>query len=158
MWRLVILFISVFRRLGVSCLKPDGILPESIQLFLRDAESIEVFSLAGVTSADTAFLGAVVLGSVVVEDRRTRKKLINRILLANHYNLGGFLCLGAEYGVRARIKERTLDMTFCFDCSKVWVTSPNESRKTGTIAGFPSLLMNKTLKRAGIPLPPRQEY
>jgi hypothetical protein len=158
MWRLGILFALVVRRLGLIHPASIHLLPGETQRFLRQADAVEVFSLAGETGGEGQFQGAKVLGSVVVENAGVRRRLMDRIILANRYSLGGLLCLGAEYGVRVRHGAAILDLTFCFDCSQVWVHGSDGYYDGGTVASFPVSFLNTILTKAGIPLPPPQEH
>jgi hypothetical protein len=158
MWRAVVAVFWLLRRFGVVDQYSVWVLPEATRRLLGTAEAVELFSLGGVTERETAFHGADILGSVVITDAATRRRVLNRILVANRYNIGGMLCLGAEYGVRVRAGETTLDLTFCFDCAKVWVNGPKEYCGIGTTASFPATLFKRILTRAGIPLPPRREH
>jgi hypothetical protein len=154
-WRLGVVIVWVLHRLGVIDRQAVWLLPAGVRSHLENADEVELFALDGATARPTAFIGAGALGSVVVSSPRTRRRLIRRVLLANRYSIGGMLCLGAEYGLRVRTGDVTLDLTFCFDCSKVWVSGPDAFHCTGTIAAFPVLLMNVVLDRAGIPRPPQ---
>lgn len=133
-----------------------GVLSAETRELIRNAERVEVFSLAGLGDGKGPFHGAPILGSVIVEDPRERRRLLRRILLANRFNLGGFLCLGAEYGIRLTYRDTTCDLTLCFDCDKVWVNGPNERHESGNVMSFPISLLDSTLRRAQIPLPPRK--
>ena len=156
MWRLALGVIWILRRLGVSTARE--ILSPPTQKLIREAETVEVFSLGGVGEGKGSFFGAPVLGSVVVASKRVRKRLVNRILLANRYNIGGFKCLGAEYGVRIRVGDVTYDLTFCFGCSQVWVNGSDGHYEYGSIAAFPIPLLDKILTDAGVPIPPPTEH
>jgi hypothetical protein len=156
MWRVVVGMVWILRRLGV--MEASGVLSVTTQRILREAETVEVFSLGGADAGSGPFHNAPVLGSVVVASKRLRQRLINRILLANRYNIGGLLCLGAEYGVRVRTGEATYDLTFCFGCAQVWVRGPNGYQECGNITALPIALLNRILRKAGIPIPPRNEH
>ena len=159
MWRVMIAILWLLQRTGLADRRSVWLLPEATRKLLLKVDSVEVFSLGGVSTDDAGpFPGAVSLGSVVVESKRVRKRLLRRILLSNKYNIGGLLCLGAEYGVRVTAGEITLDFMFCFDCSKVWVSGPEGYRGIGTIAPFPVPLLNRLLTEAGIALPPPTEH
>jgi hypothetical protein len=133
-----------------------GILSAETRELIRNAERVEVFSLAGVGAGSGPFHNAPILGSVVVECPRERRRLLRRILLANRFNLGGFLCLGAEYGIRLTYRDTTRELTLCFDCSNVWVTGPNGHYESGNVMPYPVPLLETILRRAQIPLPPRK--
>ncbi|MCE9563262.1 MAG: hypothetical protein K8U57_14560 [Planctomycetes bacterium] len=150
------MMVWVLRRLGVQ--EAGGIFTEKTQRHLHEAEAVEVFSLGGANAGDGPFHNAPILGSAVITSKRMRKRLLNRILLANRYNIGGFLCLGAEYGVRVRSSGTIIDLTFCFDCHKVWVKGTEKYDDCGSTVGFPITLLNTILKKAGVPLPPRQPH
>jgi hypothetical protein len=158
MWRLGILFALVVRRLGLVPEYSVHLFSRKTQRLLMRAESVEVFSLTEELSTDGPFHGARVIGSVVVKSARDRKRLMNRIILANRYSLGGLKCLGSEYGVRVVAGETTLDLTFCFHCSQVWIAGPNEHAQGGTVAPFLVPLLNAILTKAGVPLPPPREH
>lgn len=158
MWRVGVALVWLLRRLRVVDTWGVWPLPEPTCRLLKGAESIEVFSLGGVSEEKGPFWGAPVLGSVVVRDERLRRRLADRIILAHRYNIGGMWCLGAEYGLRVRAGEKSIDMTFCFGCSKVWVTGPAEYEGTGTTAAYPVPLLNRILTDAGVPLPPMDQH
>lgn len=154
MWRIGLALTWILQRVGLVDMTSVRLLSETTRRLLSQAESVEVFSLGGADAGGGAFHNAPILGSVVVANKAVRKRLLNRILLANRYNMGGFLCLGAEYGVRVRAGETVLDLTFCFDCAQVWVNGSKDYHDQGTIAAFPVSLLKVILIRAGIPLPP----
>lgn len=158
MWRIAILMYLGLRCFGLVELWRVHRLPRAVEDVLRRPEHVEIFSLGGLGEHDGPFLGADSLGSVVIQSSRVRKRLMNRILLGNRYNIGGLMCLGAEYGVRVRAGEISLDLTFCFDCSQMWVAGPTGYAGGGTIAGYPVSLLNKILTQAGIPLPPPRKH
>ncbi len=135
---------------------PRGVLSAETRELIRNAERVEVFSLAGVGTGSGPFHNAPILGSVVVDNPRERRRLLRRILLANRFNLGGFLCLGAEYGICLTHRDTTCELTLCFDCCNVWVSGPNGPDESGNIIGFPIPLLESILRRARIPLPPRK--
>src|SRR5262249_39837538 len=102
MWRIGVAFVWALQRLGIVDMRGVQVLPEETQRLLREAAEVEVFSLGGANAGSGPFHNAEILGSVVVTNKGLRRQLIKRILLANRYNIGGLLCLGAEYGVRVR--------------------------------------------------------
>ncbi len=158
MWRIWLVIDWLLQRFGIPDQHSIWLLPEATRKLLREAESIEVFSLGGIADEgyEGTFPNAIVLGSVTVESKRLRKQLVSRMLAANKYNLGGMMCLGAEYGVRVKVGEITLDFMYCFDCYKVFVSGHKDYAATGTTSPLPVPLLNKLLTNAGIPLPPRK--
>jgi hypothetical protein len=156
MWRLFVGMVLVLRRFRL--LESRGAFSTTTQRVLREAETIEVLSLGGAQAGDGPFNNAPILGSAVVTNRKLQRRLINRVLMGNRYNIGGLLCLGAEYGLRVKSKGTTLELTFCFDCSQVWVSGPNGYRDSGYTAPFAVGLLQGILTQAGIPLPPPQKH
>jgi hypothetical protein len=161
MWRLGVVFVWVFRQLGLVEAKSAHLLSGRVRTLLRKAEAVELFSLGGIAEerpGEARFQGALVLGSVAISRKSSQRRLLSRVLLANRYNLGGFRCLGAEYGLRIRAGEITLDLQFCFGCGQVWVYGSDGSYENASVAGYPVSLMDQLLKRAGVPLPPPMEH
>jgi len=155
MWRLQAVVVLLLRAFGKGFGRPH-LLEDATRRLIREAKRVEVYSLDYSSPTEsTPFQGAKVLGSALVEDRRTRTRLIDRILFANKHNIGGMKCLGAEYGVRIETDLKTLEVTFCFDCSQVWVHGSDGSYDNGTTASYPVEIMNRILKRNGVPLPPQ---
>jgi hypothetical protein len=158
MWRLGVVFVWVLQRLGWGSPESVSLFSEPTRRLLREADEIEVFSLGGADAGSGPFHNAPVLGSIVVASKRLQRRLISRILIANRYNMGGFLCLGAEYGVRIQAGEKRLDLTFCFDCGRVWVHGTDGYHDSGSIAAYPVSLLKRVLTEAGVPLPPPQHH
>lgn len=156
MWRFGVAYIWLLQQCRLLNRDRASLFPEVTLCLIKESSSLELFSLAGLEGGAGAFDGATILGSVVIDDARIRTKLIRRILMANRYNIGGMKCLGAEYGVRLESNGTTVDLTFCFDCSNVWVTAPSNLATLGTTSMFPVPLMRRLLKKADIPLPPPQ--
>lgn len=156
MWRLGVGIIWALRCVGIA--KAQGVLSTQARAALRAAEMVEVFSLGGAGAGSGPFHGAPVLGSVIVTSARLRRRLLNRILLANRYNIGGFMCLGAEYGVRLHARGITYDLTFCFDCAQVWANGSDGYSECGNIAAFPIPILDGVLTTAGVPLPPSTNH
>ncbi len=158
MWRIGVVLTWAFHRFSSEARNSVHLFSDATQQLLRNANEIEVFSLGGANAGIGPFHNARILGSAVIESKRLQKQLINRILIANRYNGGGFKCLGAEYGVRIRAEEGALDFTFCFDCGRVWVSGPDGFYDSGSTATSPASLMDQVLTKAGVPLPPSQHH
>jgi hypothetical protein len=158
MWRIGLAIFWVLQRIGLADKNSVWLLPEATRELLGNADSIEVFSLGGIADEgyEGTFPNAIVLGSVTVASQRVRRQLVRRMLAANKYNLGGMMCLGAEYGVRVTSGEIVLDFMYCFDCCKVFVSGHKDYCGTGTTSPLPVPLLNKLLTKAKIPLPPRK--
>ena len=106
MWRVAVAIFWVLRRLGLVDIESVHRLPKSIRAQLHEAKAVELFSLGEMNTKNKAFFGAEIIGSVVIENQRERNRLLERILIANRFNIGGFMCLGAEYGLRVQTKEK----------------------------------------------------
>jgi hypothetical protein len=156
MWRLLVVIVLVLRRLGM--VESGRTFKATTQRLLREAESIEVLSLGGADTGSGPFHNALILGRAVVSSRKLQRRLTKRLLMANRYNMGGSLCLGAEYGLRVQSRDTTLELTFCFDCSQVWVVGPNGYRDGGCTAAFAARPLIEVLTQAGVPLPPPRTH
>jgi len=94
------------------------------------------------------------LGMVRLERKRDRRGVIRSVLKANKERLGGLKCLDAEYALRFESPVGCAELMICIWCMQVYVKADAEGGdQFYPISGRPRVLLDRLLKRAGIPKP-----
>jgi hypothetical protein len=102
-----------------------NVVPAPAAEFLEHADRLEVLSLdpqLHLQAAEGDFHGYKILGTVVIADSETRKKLISSFEQAVAENDGvSAACFNPRHGIRAARNDKHADFVICFECDQVEV-------------------------------------
>lgn len=98
------------------------------------------------------FHSYMVLGQTSVTDAQARTRLLTALYEGISLSDGSAAaCFNPRHGIRAIMKERTVDLVICFECQSLEVYD-NQTRTTTTLTRTPQPVFNEFLTRAGVPL------
>jgi hypothetical protein len=138
--------------------KPKNALPKEMQAVLDQATELELYSLHPDERerVKDGFHGWKVLGKTVIKDGDKRKAILAAVYKGvdeNQDQQGK--CFEPRHGLRATRDGKTVDLVICFVCVQLRAYGAGVDGKTVLISQSPRDLLTKTLKDAGVPLPPR---
>lgn len=133
-------------------------LPEEAKKILEKAESLELYSLDPDGSRrgpkpKNNFHGWKILGKTTIKKAEDRQKLLQSLergIRANSGIVAG--CFNPRHGIRATLKNETVDVVICFQCFSMQVVQGKKTRNVLT-TGLPAPTFNKILTAAKVPLP-----
>jgi hypothetical protein len=132
-------------------------IPANERDILRHADRIELLSLEpriSLNALNGGFHGYLVLGTTVIEDADTRKRLISAFEKGVAENQGNVAaCFDPRHGIRASSGGHTVEFVICFTCAQVEPYTDGVYRKGFWISGSPLPLFNQVLRDAKVPLP-----
>ncbi len=101
----------------------ENVIPETALTILEQADHFELLTLNPdyqQIPADSDFHGYRVLGTAVIDDTETRKKLVIAFRKSVAENLGiEAACFNPRHGIRVIRKEERADFVICFECNQV---------------------------------------
>lgn len=137
-------------------------LDEKVKYILANADHFELFSLQPVLEmgfgSDTkfdktkGFHGHTILGSHVIKDGDARAKLVDSLdqAVANAKAIAG--CFNPRHGIRAKLKDESVDLVICFECANLHVHGPGDNKEGLMVLSSPQSLFDDVLRKADIPL------
>ena len=100
------------------------------------------------------FNGYKVLGSTLVKDKETRKKLLTAFYKGVADSEGVVAaCFTPRHGIRATSGGKTVDLVICFQCFSLQIFGPGKEKGGLLIVESPRDTFNKILTDAKVPLP-----
>ena len=133
-------------------------LPKEAKAILDGAEKMELYSLdpaGGPLKKDAAkngFHGWKVLGKTQLKEAKTRKSVMTAIHKGIPENFGAAGCFHPRHGIRATLKDKTVDLVICFECGSMTVYNGEKVNVVYTSAS-PQPVLDKVLTAAKVPLP-----
>jgi len=133
-----------------------GALPFAARQALENGEEFELLSLEPTsTDRDDSFHHWKILGTMQINDLATRKAIIEEFVAGVSRNVSAYSCFDPRHGIRVTWKGVTHDFVICFHCQQIeWYHGSHEA-KWILITGDPESAFDAILKRAGIPLAPK---
>lgn len=137
-------------------------LPKEAKAILDQAEQIELYSLdptGGMLKKDVekdGFHGWKVLGKTKLADAKERKKVMTAIHKGIADSFGPAGCFHPRHGIRATLKDKTVDLVICFECASMIVYHGEKANSVWTAAS-PQRRLDKVLEAAKVPLPPKPQ-
>jgi hypothetical protein len=134
-----------------------GQVPQPAGSILDKAESFELFSLnpKPVPQDDKGtFHGYKILGSTVIKDAATRKKIkdaFDKGVKEHDGSVAG--CFIPRHGIRATHDGKTVDLVICFQCLQVMEYLDGKQGKGFLVSRSPQPVFNAVLEAAKVPLP-----
>jgi hypothetical protein len=64
-------------------------------------------------------------------------------------------CFDPRHGIRAKDKERTVDLVICFRCLQVAIFEQGKEQQTVLTTSFPEPTFDAVLTKAKVPLAPK---
>jgi hypothetical protein len=136
----------------------DNKLPADALAVLENAKSFDLYSLdpdrlKGKPKND--FHGWRVLGKTAVADNTTRAGVLAALkkgIADSDGSVAG--CFNPRHGIRASHNGTTVDLVICFQCLSLEVYVDGK-RSSVLTTGSPQPELDKVLKAAGVPLPPK---
>ena len=145
---------------------PDNKIPEAIRKVLAEAEEIEVISLEldgeltdeehrKYVEGKAGFHAHKPLGSVRVEDKDARKRLVRALLdgIAKSKPGDRADCFRPRHGLRATAGGKTVELVICFECWSVSVYADGKYVCALATQRAPGAAFNRVLKDAKVRLP-----
>jgi hypothetical protein len=130
-----------------------NVIPTTAAAILEEADHFELLSLdphLQWKAAKGDFYGYRVLGTAVIEDTETRKKLVSAFKRAVAENQGyEALCFNPRHGIRVTRKGKQVDFVICFQCAQVHVYGEVDGEFL--IASSARILFDSVLQSNGIP-------
>jgi len=106
-----------------STSEPRNVIPPTAAAILEQADHFELLSLDPHYQREAAkgdFYGYRVLGTAVINDAETRKKIVSAFKRAVAENQGfEALCFNPRHGIRVTRNEKQADFVICFECAQV---------------------------------------
>ncbi len=96
-----------------------------------------------------------VLGKIVIEDADERKEICQAIKDGMARPDGIRACFWPRHGLRVTRGGKVVDYVICFECCQLLVFEGDTGKGGGPIAKAQQEVLDKYLKRAGIPLAPK---
>ena len=133
-------------------------LSKEAKAVLDQAEQIELYSLdpaGGPLKKDAeknGFHGWKVLGKTKLADAKTSKKVMAAIYKGIPEGFGPAGCFHPRHGIRATLKDKTVDLVICFECMSMTVYNGEKGEIVYTSAS-PQPVLDKVLTAAKVPLP-----
>jgi len=130
-----------------------NVIPATAAAILEQADHFELLSLnpdQQQKAAEGDFHGYRVLGTAVISDTETRKKLVSTFKKAVAENQGiAAACFNPRHGIRATRNEKRADFVICFECNQVRVFG--EVQRTFLITSSAQPLFDSVLRSNGVP-------
>jgi hypothetical protein len=134
-----------------------GALPFAARQALENGEKFELLSLEPTiqrTNTPDSFHGWKILGRTQIPDQTKRAEIVKEFISGVHHT-SPFHCFDPRHGIRVRWKGVNHDFVICFHCRQIeWYCGSNEP-KWILITGDPESAFDAILKRARIPLAPK---
>jgi hypothetical protein len=138
--------------------KKDNRLPDKAKAVLDKADQIVLFSLEpdDRKKVKDGFHGWMVLGQTTVKDADVRSQILTALYQGIAKSDGnGAKCFDPRHGIRATADGKRVDLVICFECNWVYVYYDNDENRqhVAVTTREPQVVLDKTLKNAGVPLP-----
>jgi hypothetical protein len=136
-----------------STSKSRNVIPATVAAILEQADHFDLLSLdphfRGKAAKDD-FHGYKVLGTAVIEDPETRKRIASAFKRAVAENQGYMAaCFNPRHGIRVTRNMKQADFVICFECAQVEVFGENYGRFLISNSAQP--LFDSVLRSSGIP-------
>jgi hypothetical protein len=137
-------------------------LPKEAKEILDGAEKFELYSLdpaGGMLKKGEesgGFHGWKVLGKTEIKDAGTLKKVRTAIDKGIAEGEGAAGCFIPRHGIRATMKDRTVDLVICFECVSMMVFVKDKTHAVWT-SDSPQPTLDKILRDANVPLPKQKD-
>jgi hypothetical protein len=128
----------------------DNKIPEEIVTVLDNAEEIELYSLD-----PKDIRKPKELGKTVIKNAEVRKKLVAEFKSGVEDSIGHALCFNPRHRLKAKHKDKAIDLFICFECFQVKYSLDEQETKTLLISSKPQALFDSILKDAGVKLAPK---
>jgi len=134
-----------------------NVIPAAAAAILEQADHFELLSLNPhypCEAAEGDYHGYRVLGTAVITDAKTRKKLVSafkRAVAENQDYIAA--CFNPRHGIRVTRNEKQADFVICFGCDQVQVFG--EVQGEFLITSSARALFDSVLRGSGIPLADR---
>jgi hypothetical protein len=129
-----------------------NVIPATAAAILEQADQFELLSLNPDQQQKQAkgdFHGFRVLGTAVISDTETRKKLVSTFKKAVAENHGtAAACFNPRHGIRVIRNEKRADFVICFECNQVQVFG--EVQGTFLITSSAQPLFDSVLRSSGV--------
>jgi hypothetical protein len=130
-----------------------NVIPATAAAILEQADHFELLSLnpdQRRKAAEGDFHGYRVLGTAVISDTETRKKLVSTFKKAVAENQGTIAaCFNPRHGIRVTRNEKLADFVICFECNQVQVFG--EVQGTFMITNSAQPPFDNILRSGGVP-------
>src|SRR5262249_35831881 len=135
-------------------------LPKEAKEVLDGAEKIELYSLDPADGKPTkdadGFHGWKVLGRTEIKDADTLKKVRAALDKGIAEGEGAAACFKPRHGIRATVKDKTVDLVICFECLTIQAVVGDKVQPVWT-SPSPQKALDTILRDAKVPLPKQKD-
>ena len=137
-------------------------LPKEAKAILDQAEQIDLYSLdpaGGMLKKDAekdGFHGWKVLGKTKLADAKERKKVMAALHKGIAAGFGPAGCFHPRHGIRATLKDKTVDLVICFECGSMGVYHGEKGSVVWT-GPSPQPKLDAVLEAAKVRTPPKPQ-
>lgn len=128
---------------------------KEVRQALQDAETMELISLQPERDASAdGFHDWKVLGRTKIDGSRERSRIASSVLKGISESDGSVAaCFNPRHGIRVVVKEQTIDLVLCFQCSQIKVyRGVGDAKESVLTAKTAEVKLDAILKDAGVPL------